>query len=260
MTDHDLNATQLARATQIIRTYEQRAFPGGGSLLNRDPLYTRALLSALINDLEHYAINHDLDFTEVISSGRATSPRDSADDTAPHKVGDEVRLPLHGDRCGTIVGWTNSRSQAETTFLVEVPGIPNIIAAPAAHLAQAPPFPRTETILGTIAYADQAEHAYVSLAARLATAKASDRAAARRDCNKLIEALSSWTGVPAHQLRNELDPKPPPSAPSGRPRDATAAARDFPYDLTQGIPPTPEPAPGRPTKQPRPRRGPGQAA
>lgn len=260
MTDPELNATQLARATQIIQTYEQRAFPGGGSLLNRDPLYTQALLSALINDLEHYATNHDLNFTEVINSGRATSPRNLGDDTAPPKVGDEVRLPLHGDRCGTIVGWTNSRSRAETTFLVEVPGIPNILAAPAGHLAQAPPFPRTETILGTIAHADQAEHAYVTLATWLATATASDRAATRRDCDKLIEALSSWTGVPAHQLRNELDPKPPPSAPSGRPRDTAAAAHDFPYDLTQGIPPAPEPNPSRPTKQPKPRQGPSQAA
>lgn len=93
MTDHELNATQLARATQIIQTYEQRAFPGGGSLLNRDPLYTQALLSALINDLEHYATNHELNFTEVINSGRATSPRNLGEDTAPPKVGDEVRLP-----------------------------------------------------------------------------------------------------------------------------------------------------------------------
>jgi hypothetical protein len=260
MTDHDLNATQLARATQIIRTYEQRAFPGGGSLLDRDPLYTRALLSALINDLEHYAIDHDLDFAEVIASGRVTISQNPGQDTAPYKVGDEVRLPLHGDRCGTIVGWTTSRTDAGTIYLVEVPGIPNILAAPADHLAPAPPFPPTKTPLGTISYADQAERAYISLAARLTTATAPDRAAVKRSCDNLIEALSSWSGVPAHQLRNELDPKPPPPAPAGRPRDAAAAAHDFPHDIAQGIPPVPGPNPGHPTKQSRPRQGPTQAA
>ncbi|QKG20096.1 hypothetical protein [Actinomadura verrucosospora] len=117
MPDHDLNATQLARANHIIRTYEQRAFPSGRSLLNRDQLYTRALLSALIGDLEHYAVHHDLDFTEIVDSGCShAAARQSG-----YKIGDEVRLPRQGDRCGTIVGWTNSRSATETTFLVEVP-------------------------------------------------------------------------------------------------------------------------------------------
>jgi hypothetical protein len=260
MTDRDLHATHLARATQIIRTYEQRAFPGGGSLLDRDPLYTRALLSALINDLEHYAIDHDLDFTEVIASGRATTSQNSGQDSALYKVGDEVRLPLHGDRCGTIVGWTTSRSDAGTTYLVEVPGIPTILAVPADHLTQAPPFPPTITSLGTVSHADQAERVYTTLAARRPAATAPDRAAVHRDCDNLIEALSSWSGVPAHQLRNALDPKPPPPAPAGRPRDAAAAANDFPHDITQGIPPTAAPGPGRPTKQPGPRQGPTQAA
>ncbi|MDL4813065.1 hypothetical protein [Actinomadura opuntiae] len=257
----DLNATQLARATRIMQTYEQRAFPGGSSLLNRDPLYAQALLSALINDLEHYATQHNLNFTEIIISGRTINPQNptETDAAAPHKVGDEVRLLRHGDRCGTIVGWTNSRSETETTFLVEVPGIPAILAAPAAHLAPAPPFPRTATALGMITHADEAERAYTTLASRHA-ATASDRAAARRDCDNLIEALSSWSGVPAHQLRPELDPKPPPPAPSGHPRDTAAAARDFPYDLTQGIPPASEPNPNPPTKQTKPRQGPNRAS
>lgn len=259
MADHYLNATQLARATHIIRTYEQRAFPGGGSLLNRDPLYAQALLSALVNDLEHYATSRDLNFTEVINSGRTTAPGDTSDHTT-HKVGDEVRLPLHGDHCGTIVGWTNSRSAAGTTFLVEVPGIPNVLAAPAAHLAPAPPFPRTETALGQITYADQAERAYITLATGPVAAQPADQATARRDCDKLIEALSSWSGVPAHQVRRELDPEPPPPAPTGRPRDTEAAARDFPHDLTQGILPALRPNTSAPPNQHRPRRGPAQAA
>ncbi|GAA0284455.1 hypothetical protein GCM10009527_095670 [Actinomadura nitritigenes] len=259
MTDHDFNATQLARATQIIRTYEQRAFPGGGSLLDRDPLYTRALLSALINDLEHYAANHDLDFSEVVTSGLATTARDTADQ-ASYKVGDEVRMPRHGDRCGTIVGWTTSRSESETTYLIEIPGIPHVLAELAAHLAPAPPFPRTETVLGTVVRADQAERSYISLAARLTTAKASDRRALARDCDNLITALSSWTGVPADQLRDELGPKPPPNAPAGRPSDAAAAANDFPHDITQVMPGTSAAPANRPNKPARRHRGPAQAA
>ncbi|MGI5325069.1 hypothetical protein [Actinomadura nitritigenes] len=251
MTNHDLNATQLTRATQILRTYEQRAFPSGGSLLDRDPLYTRALLGALIGDLEHYATNHGLDFTEVVSSGRAT---------APHKVGDEVRLPQQDGRCGTIVGWTNSRSETETIYLVEIPSMPHVFAEPAAHLIPAPPFPRTDTSLGAVLHADQVERTYVSLTARLATAKAADRPALERDRNKLITALSSWSGVPAHQLRDELDPKPPPDAPAARSRDAAAAADDFPHDITKGIPSTPAAPAQRPSRWTNPRRGPAQAA
>ncbi|HEU5023613.1 MAG TPA: hypothetical protein VFV01_01705 [Spirillospora sp.] len=251
MTDHDLNATQLARATQILRTYEQRAFPSGGSLLDRDPLYARALLGALIGDLEHYAANHGLDFTEVISSGHAA---------APHKVGDEVRLPRQHGRCGTIVGWTNSRSDTETTYLVEIPGIPRVLAEPAAHLLSAPPFPRTDTSLGTVLHADQAERTYISLTARLVTAEAADRPVLERDRDKLIMALSSWSGVPAHQLRDELDPKPPPDAPAARSRDAATASDDFPHDITKGIPTTPARPADRPAKQANPRRGPAQAA
>ncbi|MFB4298459.1 hypothetical protein [Actinomadura sp. NTSP31] len=259
MTDYDPNATQLARATQIVRTYEQRAFPGGGSLLDRDPLYTQALLSALIGDLEQYATNHDIDFTDVVTSGLAAAPRNTTGH-AFYKVGDEVRLNRQGDRCGTIVGWTTSKSETGTTYLVEVPGIPHVLAEPAAHLAPAPPFPRTETLLGTVAHADQAERSYISLSARLGTAKASDRRALERDCDNLIAALSSWTGVSADQLRDELGPKPPPNAPAGRPRDAAAAANDFPHDITQGIPPTPPSPTSRPPKQARRHRGPAQAA
>lgn len=251
MTDHDLNAAQLARASQILRTYEQRAFPSGGSLLDRDPLYTRALLGALIGDLEHYAANHGLDFTEVVSSGRAA---------APHKVGDEVRLPRRDGRCGTIVGWTNSRSDTETTYLVEIPGMPHVLAEPAAHLIPAPPFPRTDTSLGTVLHADQAERTYISLTARLATAKAADRRALERDRDRLITALSSWSGVPAPQLRDELDPKPPPDAPAARSRDAAAATDDFPHDITKGIPSTPAAPAHHPKRQAHPRRGPAQAA
>jgi hypothetical protein len=255
MPDHDLNAAHLARATQIIRTYEQRAFPGGGSLLDRDPLYTRALL----NDLEHYATNHDLDFTEVLTSARSTTPQETAGGPA-YKVGDQVRLPRHGNRFGTVVGWTNSRSDTETAYLVELPGIPHVLAEPALHLAAAPLFPRTETLLGTVQHADQAERAYITLAARLTTVKASDRRAIERDCDALIAALSSWSGAPADQLRDELNPKPPPPSPAGRPRDTAAAANDFPYDITQGIQATPVPPTHHPTRQTRPHRGPAQAA
>ncbi|MVZ99064.1 hypothetical protein F8568_001405 [Actinomadura sp. LD22] len=260
MTDHDPNATQLARATHLVRTYEQSAFPGGGSLLDRDPLYTRALLSALINDLEHYAIDHDLDFAEVIAGGRATTTHNPGQDAAPYKVGDEVCLPLHGDRCGTIVGWTTSRSDAGTIYLVEVPGIPTILAAPTGHLAPAPPFPPPPTPLGAISRADQAERAYISLAARLTSATTPDRAAIKRSRDTLIEALSTWSGVPAHQLRNELDPKPPPPAPAGRPRDTAAAANDFPHHITQVIPSPPAAPTTRPDNQPRRHPGPSQAA
>ncbi|QKG20097.1 membrane protease FtsH catalytic subunit [Actinomadura verrucosospora] len=131
-------------------------------------------------------------------------------------------------------------------------------------MATAPPFPRTDTLLGTVQYADQAECTYIALVARLATAKASDRRALERDCDALIAALSSWTGVPADQLRNALGPKPPPPSPTGRPRDTAAAANDFPHDITQGIATTPMPPTSqtadRPTRQARPHHGPAQAA
>ncbi|MFF0521530.1 hypothetical protein ACFYTC_22710 [Actinomadura nitritigenes] len=253
MSEPGPDATQLARATHIIRTYEQRAFPGGGSLLDRDPLYTRALLTALINDLEHYAAHHHLDITDT-----PTSTPEAADRTA-YKVGDHVRLPRHGDHCGTVVGWTTSRPDASTTYLVEVPGIARVLAESATHLEPAPPFARTETLLGPVHYADQAEQTYISLAARIATADARDRRALKRDCDALIQTLSRWAGVPAYQLRAALNPEAPPAPPAARPSDTTAAAHEFPHHITQAIQAAPAPPGSRPTRQTRPHRGPAEA-
>jgi hypothetical protein len=243
---------RIDRATHALTAYEKAAFPGTPSLLHRDTLYVQALLAALVCDLEHYATHHGLDFTSALGTGRALHAAEVAED-APYKVGDQVRLTRHDDRCGTVIGWQTTSSHAETDFLIAVPGLPFVCAEPAAHLAPAPAFPPTQTILGTVHHADQAEHLYTTITARLLDAPEPARLALEHDRRRLLAALSSWSGINQTRLHDELAPRPP--AYRHQPSDTRAAATDFPAHIGQSFPAVephshsrdqPPPSPGHP--------------
>ncbi|GAA1875140.1 hypothetical protein [Actinomadura bangladeshensis] len=224
---------RLDRATQALAAYEKAAFPGTPSLLRRDAFYSQALLAALICDLEHYAHHHGHDFATALSTGRALNAAEAAED-APYKVGDQVRLTREHDRCGTVIGWQTTSPHAETDFLVAVPGIPFVYAEPATHLAPAPAFPPTTTVLGTVHHADQAERLYTTITTRLPDAPEPTRHALEHDRRRLLTALSSWSGITETRLHDALAPRPP--ANRHQPSDTRAAAADFPADISQSLP------------------------
>lgn len=254
------NTKRIDRATHALTAYELDAFPGKPSLLQQDPFYTEALLAALICDLEHYASHHGINFSGVVSTGRAINAGEVADD-APYKIGNEARLTRQHDRCGTIIGWQTTSPDTETSFLVAVPGIPYVHAEPAAHLAPAPAFPLTETILGTVHHADQAEQLYISITTRLPDAPESTRHRLEHDRQRLLAALSSWSGIPATRLHNELAPPPTvsPAASRHQPTDTKAAVTDFPADIRQSLPAARPPTHVRRQQPPSPLQAPTPA-
>ncbi|MEU8804046.1 hypothetical protein [Spirillospora sp. NPDC048819] len=220
---------RIDRATHALTAYEHDAFPGKPSLLQHDAFYAEALLAALLCDLEHYASHHGIDFSGVLSTGRAINASEVAED-APYKIGDQARLTRQHDRCGTVIGWQTTSPDSETSFLVAVPGIPYVYAEPAAHLAPAPDFPATQTILGTIHHADQAEQLYITITARLADTPDSTRHTLESDRRRLLAALSSWSGITETRLHNELAPRPRANRhqPSSTSTSTSAAAAKFP--------------------------------
>ncbi|WP_344901418.1 hypothetical protein [Actinomadura meridiana] len=235
-------------ATHALTAYEQQAFPGQPPLLQRDTLYTEALLAALVCDLEHYAAYHGINFSAVLGNGREINAQETAED-APFKVGDQVRLTRQSDLCGTIVAWQNTASDTETIFIVEVPGLSYLHAETAANLTPAPPFPPTNTSFGPITDASQAEQTYISIMAQLPKALVPTRRALEQDRELLLSTLSSWSGVPETRIQDELHPMRR-SAPyqESASREAKAASADFPAPITREAP-TPRNEPGR-TKQP----------
>ncbi|URM97363.1 hypothetical protein LUW76_25090 [Actinomadura madurae] len=227
---------RIDRATHALTAYEHDAFPGTPSLLQRDHFYTEALLTALICDLEHYANHHGIHFSGVVSTGRAINAEEVSQD-APFKVGDQACLTRQDDRCGTVIGWQTTGPDAETCYLIAVPGIPYIYAEPAAHLAPAPAFPPTETILGTVRHADQAEQLYINITTKLPDAPEPTRRALELDRQRLLAALSSWSRIPATRLHNELTPRP--TSTRHRPPDPQPAAADFPAEIEEALHVTP---------------------
>lgn len=200
--------TRIDRATRALTAYELDAFPGKPSLLKRDTFYTETLLAALICDLEHYTHHHGINFSAVLKAGRAINAQETTQNTQ-YKVGDQARLTRQDDRCGTVIGWQTTNPDTETCFLIAVPGIPYIYAESAAHLAPAPDFPPTQTILGTVHHADQAEQLYISITTHLPNAPDSTRPTLEHDRQRLLTALSSWSGIPETRLHNELTPRVP---------------------------------------------------
>ncbi|MEV5831910.1 hypothetical protein AB0L25_40795 [Spirillospora sp. NPDC052242] len=203
---NDAATSQLSRATKALQGYEEAAFPGKPSLLHRDQLYASALMAALICDLEHYAGRRGLSFSSVINTGRSIHADEAAEQSF-YGIGDHVRLPHHGDRCGTIIGWVTTDTTDGRTFLIAVPGVTHVYDEPAARLAPASSFPATSTTLGTVTRALQAESAYIDLARRIPGTALPVQATLRQDCQRLLTALSTWSGVPAPELLKALNPK-----------------------------------------------------
>ncbi|MEU8804875.1 hypothetical protein [Spirillospora sp. NPDC048819] len=233
------NANRITRATRALETYEQSVFPGEPSLLRHDPLYAEALLTALLCDLEHYANHHGINFSSAISTGHSINTEETADQTA-YEVGDQVRLTRQTGRCGTIIGWTNLTPDAQPDYLVEVPGVPFVYAESAAHLAPAPPFPPTETSLGLVTHANQAEQTYTSITAQLLSTAEPTREMLEHDRHRLLDALNSWSGISTTQLRDALTP--PPRATSGstsRPQRPKVASADTSSNVGNAIAYTP---------------------
>ncbi|NDU73842.1 hypothetical protein GWI34_14515 [Actinomadura sp. DSM 109109] len=241
------NTQRIHRATNTLTAYELDAFPGKPSLLQRDPFYTEALLAALICDLEHYAIHHGINFSGVVNTGRALNAEEVVED-APYKPGDQVCLTRQYDQCGTVIGWQNTGPDAETSYLIAVPGFPYIYAEAATHLAPAPAFPPTETVLGTVLYANQAEQLYFNICKQLPNAPESTRLKLEHDRQRLLAALSSWSGTSASRIHDELAPRP---TTAGFPQPNThAAAADFPTGINHNA--TTAPADTSARKQPPP--------
>ncbi|WUH97672.1 hypothetical protein OHR68_29695 [Spirillospora sp. NBC_00431] len=241
---------RVDRATHALTAYELDAFPGKPSLLKRDAFYTEALLAALICDLEHYTHHHDIDFSAVLKAGHAINTQEVAQDTH-YKVGDQARLPRQDDRCGTVIGWQTTAPDAEPYFLIAVPGIPYIYAESAAHLAPAPGFPPIQTTLGTVHHADQAEQLYISITTHLPNAPDSTRQTLEHDRQRLLAALSSWSGISETRLHNELAPRPP--TPNRQPTNTKPPTADSSIAINQSLPgATPHPHDHRNQQPPSP--------
>ncbi|QFG22854.1 hypothetical protein [Actinomadura sp. WMMB 499] len=204
--NHDPKTSQLVRATKALEGYEEAAFPGKSSLLRGDQLYASALIAALICDLEHYANQYGLSFSHAVNVGRSSHAEEAAEQ-ATYYIGDHVRLLDHDGRCGTIIGWATIDDQVDRLFLIVVPGVSRVYDETAARLEPAPPFPTTRTTTGNITHALQAESAYISLAARIPRTALPHQPALRQDCQKLLAALSTWSGVPVSELLKGLHPK-----------------------------------------------------
>ncbi|WP_067466153.1 hypothetical protein [Actinomadura macra] len=194
------NTKRIDRAIRALIAYEQDTFRRKPAALQPDLLYTEALLAALLCVLEHCATRHGIDSSSTVDTSCSINTKE-----ATYTVGDEVRLTRQSGRCGTIIGWSTGVN-AETSFHVEVPGIPFIYAEPETHLSPAPPFPPTKTSLGTVAWADQAEQLYISITARLPGVRGSTRRRLDEDRHNLLTTLSSWCGVPMSRLQDELTP------------------------------------------------------
>ncbi|MFD0900065.1 hypothetical protein [Actinomadura sediminis] len=204
--NHDPKTSQLVRASKALEGYEEAAFPGKSSLLGRDKLYSSALLAALICDLEHYANQHDLSFAHAVNVGRSAHAEEAAEQ-ATYFIGDHVRLLNHDGRCGTIIGWATIDDHEDRLFLIVVPGVSRVYDERAADLEPAPPFPATSTTTGEVTHALQAESAYIGFAARIPRTAPSLQPALRQDCQKLLSALSTWSGVSVPELLKGLHPK-----------------------------------------------------
>ncbi|MEU8305965.1 hypothetical protein AB0C84_20635 [Actinomadura sp. NPDC048955] len=243
------NIKRIDRATHALIAYELDAFPGKPSLLQRDPFYSEALLAALVCDLEHYANHHGINFSGIVSTGRALNAEEVSED-APYKPGDHVCLTRQHDYCGTVIGWQTTGTDEETSYLVAVPGIPYIYAEVATHLAPAPAFPPTETILGTVHSADQAEQLYFNIVKQLPNAPASTRPKLEHDRQRLLDALSSWSGISVSRLHNELAPRP---ATARRPEIDVHAAAEIQTDVSHSFAAEPPATPRRRRPPPSPR-------
>ncbi|MFA1551739.1 hypothetical protein [Actinomadura chokoriensis] len=229
----------IERAVHALIAYEHDAFPGKPSLLQRDPFYAEALLAALLCDLEHYASHHGINFSDVLSTGRAINASEVAEDT-PYKIGDQARLTHQHNRCGTVIGWQTISPDTETSFLVAVPGVPYVYAEPATRLAPAPDFPPTHTIVGAVHHADQAEQLYITMTTRLTDASGPIRAALEHDRKKLLAALSSWSGITETRLHDALAPRPPASR--HHPAETRAVAPGVSTAISHDLPsPPPHP-------------------
>ncbi|MBO2447137.1 hypothetical protein J4573_08570 [Actinomadura barringtoniae] len=259
MTDHNAMTRRIANANRAITAYEGAAFPDAPSLLPGDPTYINAVLGALLCDLEHYADLHGIDFAAASATGRAAHD-DEVAEQARYQVGDQVRLRRTGGECGTITG-LKAEPGSEPTYLVEIPGVPYLVAEPALRLEPAPPFPRVTTQLGEATRADQAEKTLIKLVARNRGLDPAAEAALRADCTRLVDALSTWSGTSQRELLHELgtglaeritgrparrtsgtrqEPDQPNPAAQAQPvRHAEAAhlaSLDFPNDIADGVP------------------------
>ncbi|WP_067479535.1 hypothetical protein [Actinomadura hibisca] len=231
MTDSDANAQRITDASRALSAYEESTFDSP-SALPSDPIYTQALMAAMLCDLEHYATAHGVDFVEAVSAGRETY----ADEIAAQKqyeIGDEVQFRLQPRLRGTVID-TSHAPNGDQTYLVKVSGLPYIREEPAVALDNAPPFPPTPTGPLTITRADQAEQVLVDQAARL---RGPHTDADRRTYELLLDALADWSGTTTHELLTDLAPRIRQTTSRPSATSAELASHDFPTDITDGVPP-----------------------
>ncbi|MFG2006169.1 hypothetical protein ACGFNU_44170 [Spirillospora sp. NPDC048911] len=193
---------RVTNAARAIAIYELVTFPGQPSNLSGDSEDAKALLGSLLCDLEHYADALGIDFTEAAKAGRAAHADEIAETQRFHP-GDEVKLRRPGGACGTITGFQCEPGD-EPTFIVEIPGRAYLLMEQSVHLEPAPPFPTVTTRLGEVMRADQADKMLLKLAIR--SPRTGADAITRQECGKLLDALSSWSGTPRHQLLAVLGP------------------------------------------------------
>lgn len=206
-----------------------------------DRRHADALIGALVGDLKHYADACGLDFAEILANARAAYTAELSDQTR-YAIGDEVRLITHPQRCGTITNITVQNG--EQLHHVHVAGVPYTHAELAADIEPANPFPLVPTSLGVITTARQAEATLVEFAirARHETGAGSDPTA-KAACDRLITALTWWSGTTHHELAKEISPRIAQQIIESRTAEVMAdespvrlARQGFPYDLRDGIP------------------------
>jgi hypothetical protein len=260
MNENDAMTQRITNAKRALTAYERAVFPEAPSLLPEDPLYVKAVLGALLCDLEHYADVHGIDFEAASATGRAAHDDEVAEQIR-YQAGDQVRLRRPGGNCGIVAG-VQGEPDGDPNYLVEIPGVPYLVTEPARRLEPAPPFPLVTTQLGEMTRADQAEKALIKLAARNRGLAPATEATLRADCARLLDALSTWSGTPQRELLQDLGAglaeritgRPTPRSatfrqelkqaekpmPNSAVPDRTAArlaSRDFPYEVADGIPP-----------------------
>ncbi|GAA1574434.1 hypothetical protein GCM10009678_66430 [Actinomadura kijaniata] len=244
---------QISNAKQALTAYERASLLDPDNTPHpQDPDYLRDVLSALLCDLEHLATVHGVDFAQAVATGH----RIHADEVAAariYEVGDQVQIRLIPNRRGTVI--EIDEAHGESLYLVKVPGLPYLHQERAVSLEPAPPFPPVEGVDPPVTTAVQAEAALVEAAAHMRPGSPM-YSKYQGQTNRLLEALSDWSGTRPNELLQDLSSKisrrgaelERPARPTGNP--ARLAARDFPLDITEGFPadPTSPAAPSRPQR------------
>ncbi|GAA0965415.1 hypothetical protein [Actinocorallia libanotica] len=193
MTD-DFNPIEHASrsAEQALNAHE-RTSTGSTPAPADEPWWRQARLTTLLRDLAHYADAHDLDFDDALREARTWHRTDLAEQIR-YRPGDEVAI-YDTPHQGIITAITSSRGTQR--YEVRIIGKPDRRLLTSADLAPAFAFPALTIDGFRLLTAAAAEQAFRHNIARTLQAPTPE---CTRNCHRLADALSTWSGVPRDEL------------------------------------------------------------